>query len=251
MWSSNPLHRVYDFILGKLIYALPLSARRALFAGDQHLCPVCHSKLRKFIVLYRPYHLWCPVCASLQRHRLVWLFLESEQLRITQIKRRMLHFAPEPAISARLAALDCLDYVSADLYDPHATLKMDVCDIRFPDGSFDLIYCSHVLEHIPDDAQALREFWRVLKPGGEAVIIVPILAEITDEDATITDPKERLARFGQVDHVRVYGRDFQERLVTAGFSVKEYKTADLAQGDEITRFGLAASESIFYCKKAS
>lgn len=161
----------------------------------------------------------------------------------------MLHIAPEPALARRLMHLDNVDYLSADLFDPKAMVKMDITQIDYPDHSFDLIYCSHVLEHVSDDRKALGEFWRVLKPGGKAIILVPILGQVTFEDASITDPVERERVYGQHDHVRSYGLDFASRLEGSGFQVKPIKPQDLASEDEIKRMGLPTYETIFFCTR--
>jgi len=161
----------------------------------------------------------------------------------------MLHFAPEPGIAKRLKSTPNVDYISADLYDKSASIKMDVCNILFPDKSFDLIYCSHVLEHVPDDALAMREFYRVLKPDGKIILQVPIAGDETFEDISIVDPLEREKFFGQIDHVRIYGRDVILRLTKAGFSVKEFITEDLVPPKDIDRMGLNIGEIIFLCEK--
>jgi ubiquinone/menaquinone biosynthesis C-methylase UbiE len=129
-------------------------------------------------------------------------------------------------------------------------IKMDICDIQYPDRSFDVIYCSHVLEHVLDDKRAMREFFRVLNSNGWAILNVPISSEKTFEDSSIVDPKERLKAFGQEDHVRNYGPDYVERLRDSGFTVETTKVADLASSDEAVRMGLTqASGEIYYCTK--
>jgi ubiquinone/menaquinone biosynthesis C-methylase UbiE len=110
--------------------------------------------------------------------------------------------------------------MTADLHSP-AMVKMDITNIQFPDETFDVVYCSHVLEHVPDDRKAMREFYRVLKSNGWAVLLVPIIVEKTFEDPSIDKPKDRLRLFGQSDHVRKYGRDYVDRLRESGFSVSK------------------------------
>ena len=165
-------------------------------------------------------------------------------------RKRMLHVAPEPQLSRLLQKAEYIDYLSADLSNPHAMVRMDISDIQCPDNTFDVIYCSHVLEHVPDDRKALREFWRVLKIGGWAILQVPITSDETFEDPTITSPKERERLFGQHDHVRRYGPDYRDRLVDVGFSV----TVDgfVRELDErtVSRYGLMRSEDIYFCRKA-
>jgi SAM-dependent methyltransferase len=141
-------------------------------------------------------------------------------------------------------------YVTADLLSPHAFVRMDITNIQYPNDFFDAIYCSHVLEHVPNDKLAMKEFARVLKPGGFAVILVPITADKTFENPSVTDPKDRLRLFGQDDHVRIYGPDFVGRLKEAGLAVRKYSASDFLNTIEITRFNLTKlSGDVFYCTK--
>jgi SAM-dependent methyltransferase len=247
--APDSSRRLTHFIYAGILYRLPVSLRKRWYAGRQYYCPLCESHLKKFLALHRPYHRWCPVCRSLQRPRLGWLFLNSTVIGITQRPARVLHIAPEPALAARLAHLPNLDYLSADLYDRKAMIRMDITDIQYPDQSFELIYCSHVLEHVADDHRALSEFWRVLKPGGKAILMVPILGEITFEDPAITDPVERERAYGQHDHVRSYGRDFAQRVAGAGFDVSLHTPAAIVGKAEIERMGLPPDETIFLGQK--
>jgi SAM-dependent methyltransferase len=241
--------RLTHYLFAAILFRLPVPIRRRLYAGEEYYCPLCEAHLRKFLALHRPYHLWCPVCRSLQRPRLGWLFLNTPFIEISRRALAMLHVAPEPALAARLRRLPDLNYLSADLFDPKAMVKMDITDIRYPEHSFDLIYCSHVLEHVSDDRKALSEFWRVLKPDGKAIILVPILGDKTFEDPSITDPVERERFYGQHDHVRSYGIDITDRLKAAGFQVTIVQPQDLADDNEIRRMGLPPNEIIFLCQK--
>jgi len=247
--APDRFKRLIDFFLGHLLYALPARWRRRLFSGEAHFCPLCDSRLRIFLRLHRQFHLYCPVCGSLQRHRLVWLFFNSRYVQPGLKARRMLHIAPEPALARKFRQLPGLDYLSADLHDRSAMVKMDISAINMPDGSFDMIYCSHVLEHVSDDRRAMKEFFRLLRPEGWAVIIVPLFSEKTFEDQTITGPEERQKAFGQHDHVRSYGPDIKERLEQAGFMVRLVETSDLADPEQARRLGLDNEEKIFYCRK--
>jgi hypothetical protein len=244
--SGESLRRGRDFIAGHALAATPTSVRRRLFHGNQHHCPLCESDIREFLPLYRDFYSFCPVCMSLPRHRLVWLFLQ-RRTHLQEGHIRLLHIAPEPSLEARLRRVPGLQYLSGDLFSPRAMEKMDVCNIHHPDGAFDALYCSHVLEHVPDDHKAMREFHRVLAPAGWALILVPMTNGATDEDPSITDPVERQRRFGQHDHVRIYGRDVADRLAGAGFGVQTLCTEDIASENEIRSMSLTRGETMFFC----
>jgi len=163
----------------------------------------------------------------------------------------MLHVAPELCFLSRLKKQLGDNYLTADLSNKRAMVKMDITNIHYPDQSFDVIYCSHVLEHVQNDKRAMREFYRILKWSGWSIFLVPITVEKTFEDNSITDPKERLKFFGKEDHVRRYGPDFINRLREAGFTVDIFGLSDLnLNNDEIIRMGLtAATSNIYYCTK--
>ncbi|QDT37431.1 class I SAM-dependent methyltransferase [Stratiformator vulcanicus] len=163
--------------------------------------------------------------------------------------KRLLHVAPESHIAAILKGVPNIDYLSADLDSPHAMVKMDITQIEFPDNSFDIIYCSHVLEHVTEDRQAMREFRRVLKSDGWAILQVPITADITDEDPSVTDPDERLKRFGQHDHVRRYGPDYADRLAESGFDVTVDDWGSQLSPATVKKYGIAPEELIYFCRK--
>lgn len=150
----------------------------------------------------------------------------------------MLHVAPEAKLAERLQSAPNLDYLSGDLDPTHAMVQMDLTDIQYPDNTFDAIYCSHVLEHIPDDRRAMRELYRVLKPGGWAIIHAPIQRKTTIEDPSITTPQGRLRAYGQSDHVRSYGEDYVDRLRESGFDVTIEKFIDGFSDAEVERLGL-------------
>ena len=161
----------------------------------------------------------------------------------------MLHFAPEKGLSARFKSSVYIEYISADLYDQSAAVKMDISQIQFSDQTFDVIYCSHVLEHVADDRKAMAELIRVLKTGGWALILVPITHGQTLEDSSISKFQDRERLFGQFDHVRSYGVDFSNRLITAGFEVRKIQTGDVVEPEEISYMGLLEDETLFLCRK--
>lgn len=227
-------------------------------------CPCCAWKGKKFLpngVDVRM-NARCPKCDSLERHRLYYLYLKKNIPTDRQLK--VLHFAPERILTKLFKSYRNISYLSADIDPQKAMCREDITDISFPENSFDIIFCSHVLEHIEDDQKAMRELARVLKPDGFAVLLVPIKdifngrrIETTYEDFTIKDPHEREKAFGQKDHVRVYGRDFKDRLETAGFSVSIDKFVNNLPAEVVSRHSLvpqhpSASETdgwIYVCTK--
>lgn len=219
---------------------------------QRRFCPVCEQAFRKFLpsgVKPRP-DAKCPGCGALERHRLAWLYLRLNTNLFDGKPKRMLHLAPEPAFESRFRELVGEGYLSADIEASAAMVQMDISDIRYPDESFDIVYCSHVLEHVPDDRRAMRELHRVLKNDGWAIIDVPIMLERTIEDPTLTDPAERTRRFGQPDHVRAYGNDYLDRLREAGFKVSARTVGDIVRQDDIQRFGLLRmKQKVFHCTK--
>jgi SAM-dependent methyltransferase len=226
--------------------------RKAYYYGQGRFCPVCEKTSRRF----RTYGFiprqdaQCVYCGALERHRLSWVFITQRTNLFDGYPKKMLHVAPEPCFEPRFRRKLGSSYITADLFNSKAMLKMDITNIDFTDRSFDVIYCSHVLEHVQDDLQAMREFYRVLKPGGWAILLVPIYARKTYEDASITSPQDRLLAFGQADHVRKYGTDYVDRLRNAGFRVKVVKVSDLLSPDDVVTLGLVHTErEIYFCEK--
>jgi SAM-dependent methyltransferase len=236
-----PLRRARQLVLG-----LP-------YRGTGRWCPVCEQSSRRFEVfgiVPRP-DAQCMQCGSLERHRLAWLHMQRRTDLFDGRPRKMLHVAPELALQRHFRRAVGRGYLTADLSRGRAMTVMDIENIQMPDASFDVIFCSHVLEHVDDDRRAMREFRRVLKPTGWAILLVPITADRTIEDATVTDPAERLRLFGQDDHVRRYGPDYVDRLREAGFTVATTRVADLATPQEAERMGLTpAAGEIYHCTKA-
>lgn len=186
-----------------------------------------------------------PSTLSLERHRLLWLYLKCET-DFFSAEKKVLHFAPEQAFYKRFRAMNNLDYTTTDLNSPLADIKADICNLPFNDNEFDIIFCNHVLEHIPDDTKAMQELYRVLKPNAMGIFQIPqdLSRETTFEDDSITDKKERAKIFGQYDHVRVYGRDYFNKLRAIGFKVEEVDYTATLSNEDITRYCLAKGEII-------
>jgi SAM-dependent methyltransferase len=223
------------------------------FRGTQFEDPIDGKTYRSFL----PYgyenpreNVLAPGTLSLERHRLLWLYLKNETNFFTE-NIKVLHFAPEQAFYKRFKNLKNLDYTTTDLNSPLADVKADICNLPFEDNSFDFILCNHVLEHIPDDTKAMQELYRILKPGGTGIFQIPqdLSRETTFEDNSITDSKERATIFGQYDHVRVYGRDYFEKLRSIGFIVDEVNYSKTLSDKTIERYRLAKGELIPVVKK--
>lgn len=237
----KPLQRVRSFVR-KISHAW----------GADRYCPVCRRSSRRFKDFGRPTRAdaKCVRCGSLERHRMVWLYLERKTNLLDGSPKRMLHVAPESCFKRRLRKHLGRGYLTGDLKEEKAMVRMDVMSIQYPDESFDVVYCSHVLEHVPDDRRAMREFHRVLRPDGWAILLVPITREKTLEDPSVTDPGERLRLFGQADHVRRYGPDYVDRLREAGFEVTVREASDFLGPEEIVRMGITnAAGEIFFCTR--
>lgn len=179
---------------------------------------------------------------------MAWHFFQRKTDLFDGLPKTMLHIAPEECLSNLLQRVPKLEYLTADMLDPSAMIQMDITDIQYPDHSFDVIYCSHVLEHVSDDHKAMCELHRVLKPTGWAAIVVPMTGKATYEDPSVTDPKERERLFGQADHVRIYGPDFKDRLIRAGFAVDAFRAVDLYNRKDMALYAVPDSETpIFRC----
>lgn len=195
----------------------------------------------------------CPRCMSNARERLAYLYLQ-ERTSVFQQPSLLLHVAPEPQLAAVLKRAPNIRYVSADLFEAGVMSRFDVQQMPFRDETFDVVVCNHVMEHVGDDAVAMREVRRILKPGGWAMLQVPIALAL---DRTIEDPEartdqERIDRFGQEDHVRLYSRpDYIGRLRAAGFAVTADDYAQSLGSEKVARFGLVQEEEVFICHKDS
>lgn len=230
------------------------------YQGKKHFCPICQFKARTFLSagLYtkRP-NSKCPKCYSLVRHRLLWLYL-TEKIKISSLENpKVLHFAPEGCLQKALKKCESLNYYSSDYgSNSISDFNFDLEKINYQYSDFDLIICSHVLEHVNSDLQAIRELYRILKPQGRVLLQVPIWpSEMhpTYENPAIIDPRDRMIHFGQHDHVRIYGLDIVERLKTVGFEVKVVNFEKQYSSDKIEKYRLHNTanirELIFDCKK--
>jgi len=223
--------------------------------GNKFMDPIDGKSFRKFL----PYgygkqreNALSPSTLSLERHRLMWLYLQNETDFFSSDKKlKTLHIAPEQCFLTLFKKQQNLEYITADLESPIADVKADICNLPFEDNSFDVIFCNHVLEHIPDDKKAMQELFRVLKKGGFGIFQIPqdISREKTFEDNSITDQKERARIFGQYDHVRIYGKDYFEKLRSVGFSVQEIDYTKKIAPEKVERFCLMKGEILPVCFK--
>jgi SAM-dependent methyltransferase len=221
-----------------------------MYAGNNVICPVCSSSFRKFLpygrINPRPNAL-CPKCQALERHRLIWLYLQ-ERTDFFSKPMDVLHIAPEACFIKPFEKKHGDRYVTADIESPLAKVKMDIHEIPFKDNSFDAVLCNHVLEHVDNDLKAIREITRVLKPGGFAVLQVPLFQPIPDktfEDLSITDPRQREKIFGQDDHVRKYGKDYAQRIASSGMKAVVDNFVNEKTEAERIKFGLVRGETLF------
>ena len=248
-----------------------------LLKGSRFTDPIDGKSFRMFL----PYgygnqrnNVLSPSTLSLERHRLLWLYLQNEtdffqseldsDSPVTQNKRiklrkdaetssalKVLHFAPEQEFYKRFKKQTNIEYTTTDLLSPLADVKADICNLPFEDNAYDIIFCNHVLEHIPDDTKAMQELFRVLKPGGMGIFQIPqdLSRASTFTDDTIVDQKERAKIFGQYDHVRVYGRDYFDKLRSIGFKVIEEDYTHKIAPELVEKYCLAKGEIIPVCFK--
>ncbi|UNY97344.1 class I SAM-dependent methyltransferase [Zhouia spongiae] len=225
----------------------------AYLKGDKYTDPIDGKSFKSFL----PYgygtqrnNVLSPSTLSLERHRLLWIYLKRET-NFFKDHLKVLHFAPEQAFYKRFKKLQNLDYTTTDIESPLADVKADICDLPFANNEFDVILCNHVLEHIKNDKKAIQELYRVMKPGGWGIFQIPqdLNRETTFEDDSITDPKERARIFGQYDHVRVYGRDYFDKLRKAGFKVDEEDYTKKIAPELVERYAIDAKEIIPVCHK--
>ena len=245
----NTIPRPY---LIKLSYwARPILA--VWLKGETYTDPIDGKSFRKFLPYgygkQRP-NVLSPSTLSLERHRLLWLYLQNETNFFTK-NLKVLHMAPEQCFLDIFKNLKNLDYTTADLYSPIVDIKADILNLPFEDNSFDIILCNHVLEHIEDDHKAMTELYRVLKPKGMGIFQIPqdLNLEKTYEDFSITSAEERKKHFGQYDHVRVYGKDYFDRLRNVGFKVEEVNYSTQLSKKLVDKYRLVKGEILPVCYK--
>lgn len=247
--------KIFKFILN--IIPRPLLIRVSYLArpivslylkGNRYTDPIDGRSFRTFL----PYgyqqqrdNVLSPSTLSLERHRLLWLYLKNET-DFFSAQKKVLHFAPEQAFYKRFKQMTNLEYTTTDLNSPLADVKADICNLPFADNEFDIILCNHVLEHIPDDTKAMQELYRVMNVGGMGIFQIPqdLNRAYTFEDNSITNKAERTKIFGQYDHVRVYGRDYFDKLRAAGFKVDEVDYTKNISEKDIDQYRLAREEII-------
>ena len=217
--------------------------------GQQVFCPVCGRSFDRFKDDWNRPNALCWRCGSHERHRAQWLLFERRPELLAGV-HALLHFAPEWALRQRLEHLESVRYVTADLEQPYVDLQLDVTAIDLPDGSFDAVICSHVLEHVDDDQAAMRELRRITVEGGWCLVMVPldIGRERTYEDPSIVAPGERERAFWQHDHVRLYAPDIGDRLVAAGFTVERIRPLEEFGTEVAERCRLLEADDIWLCR---
>lgn len=226
-----------------------------LYAGSKYEDPINGKTYRKFL----PYgyshsakrkNILSPGTMSLERHRLMWLYLQNRTNFFTD-NLKVLHIAPEQCFYKLFRKMDNLDYTTGDYNSPIADIHFDLHHAPFEDNTFEVIFCNHVLEHVEDAEQCMKELYRIMKPGGWGIFQVPIdvKRKETYEDKSITSPEERAIHFWQKDHVRLFGLDYADKLRAVGFDVTEDNYVQEFSPEMIDRYRLDKTETIYYCRK--
>jgi SAM-dependent methyltransferase len=237
--------------VSRIADAVRLRATTVRRRGDAVTCPVCEHSFDAFKNDWNRVGALCWRCGSHERHRAQWLLLQRRP-ELLDDARSLLHFSPEWCLRRRLQAIAGLRYVTADLDPAGVDLELDVTNLDLPDDAFDAVLCSHVLEHVPDDAAAMRELRRVTARGGFCLVMVPLALDrsSTYEDPAITAPHDREREFLQHDHVRLYAPDLANRLNAAGFDVEVVDMHAEVGAEQAERYRLLPSDLIFICRPA-
>lgn len=257
------MKKLYKFLLNKL--PRPLLIRLSylfkkiapiLYKGNAVECPVCGKSYSKFLsygssIAHRE-NVLCPGDLTLERHRLMWLYLKDHSDFFTASKLSVLHIAPEQCFHQRFKQQHNLNYLTGDLVSPIADMHFDLHQIPLEENQFDVVFCNHVLEHVEDANQCMRELYRVMKPGGWGIMQVPqdFDREITFEDPTIVTEEDRERLFWQRDHVRLFGKDYPNWLQNAGFKVEVFEKEKKYSTEQIQRFRLQEKEILYIVHKS-
>lgn len=257
------MKKLYKLLLNKL--PRPLLIRLSypfklvaplLYKGDKVSCPVCERSFSKFLsygsdVAHRE-NVLCPYDLTLERHRLMWLYLKDHSDFFTNHKS-VLHIAPEQCFHKKFKNQSNLDYLTGDLVSPIADMHFDLHQIPLESDRFDVVFCNHVLEHVDDAMQCMKELYRVMKPGGWGIMQVPqdFSREETLEDPSIVTPEDREKYYWQKDHVRLFGMDYPDWLRKAGFEVQEFKPTDHYDQTLIDKYRLQKGEILYIARKTS
>ena len=265
-----PFKKYIPFWLAKKLRGGLQKVLGLYYTGNAVFCPFCNKSFRKFLpggfdypVLYENHVIGsgyrlnevCPRCYSLDRHRLIYLFLKNKT-NISSAPLKLFHVAPEGCLRSYISGFPNIDYTDGvknkeGYYYSTLTKLIDITDLSFDDNTFDAIICSHVLEHIQNDKKALSELFRILKPGGFAILQVPLSKTLitTFEDPSVIDPEERKKVFGQFDHVRIYGQDFKNRVEDMGFTMRLFNPVKEKWLDDIEKYALNPEEDLFVAYK--
>ena len=260
-WRRNPYPRLRSIARNIL---RGVSSRILVFwyIGNKLTCPVCGWHFRKMKPSKGSYYIKgqlvdsytensiCPRCNSGMRHRFVFTFLVNN-INILQSRIKLLHFSAEPPISRLLKRQSNIEYITCDVNPARDAIKVDMTDIQFPDATFDAIISIHVLEHIRDDVKAINELYRILKPGGWALIAVPTYGDTTFEIPGL-DYEGRMKMYGIGDHMRLNGLDLKTKLSDAGFSVDVFSFDDVPGryiDRNVTSPHVESDKYLFFCTK--
>ena len=256
------MKKIYKYLLNtiprpwliRLSYVFRIFAP-LVYKGNKVECPVCEKSFRKFLsygsdVAHRE-NILCPYDLTLERHRVMWLYLKRHTDFFTKPNLKVMHIAPEQCFHGRFKKQKNLDYTTGDLMSPIADLHFDLHHIPLEDNTYEVIFCNHVMEHVKDDLQCMKELYRIMKPGGWGIMQVPIDASRTEtyEDWSITDPKEREKHFWQYDHVRLYGLNYPKRLEEAGFKVDIIDFSKELPTETFERYRIPKSELLYVVRK--
>jgi predicted SAM-dependent methyltransferase len=250
-WLLNTLPRPW---LIRLSYVFKFFAP-IVYKGNKVECPVCKKSFRKFLsygsnVAHRE-NVLCPYDLTLERHRLMWLYLQNKSDFFIKPNLKVMHIAPEQCFHKIFKNQKNLDYTTGDLVSPIADLHFDLHQIPLEDNQYEIIFCNHVMEHVTDDLKCMQELHRIMKPGGWGIFQVPIDTNRTStyEDWTITTPEEREKHFWQYDHVRLYGTNYPNRLEEAGFTVETVDYGKEISLELFDRYRLPKGEMLYIVHK--